>query len=63
MSHCISTRFFDIFNKLSSISIDGFQREKFVIKIKHLSDSAIKAQDELLEEEKIVEEGGLAVQD
>jgi len=29
----ISKRFYDIFAKLSSISIDGFKRERYVIKI------------------------------
>jgi len=29
----ICKRFFNIFTKLSSISIDGFKRERYVIKI------------------------------
>jgi len=47
----IAKRFFDIFVKLSAISIDGFKRERYVIKIQHLTDEIIKAQQDLLREE------------
>lgn len=53
----ICRRFYDIFTKLSAISIDGFKRERYVIKIQHLTDEIVKAQNDLNAKEKQVESG------
>ena len=63
MTFWMAKRFNDIFQKLSSISIDGFKRERYVIKIQHMTNEVVKAQEELLQEEKEVESGVLSIQD
>ena len=53
----ISKRYFDIVTKLSATSQDGFKRERFQIKIKHMVDEISKAQEDLEHEEELVESG------
>lgn len=58
----ICKRYNDIFSKLSSISIDGFKRERYVQKIQFITNDIMKAQQDLLEEEKFIESGALTHQ-
>lgn len=57
MKLAICKRFYDVSTKLSAISIDGFKRERYVIKIQHMSDEILKAQEELELQEEEVESG------
>lgn len=43
MRELIKKRYFEIFNKLSQISIDGCRRDKFLQKIKTLTEDVAKA--------------------
>ena len=52
----ISNRFFDIFEQLCLISIDGMKQEQSLIRIEDLTNEIQSAQDELQRSEKIVEE-------
>lgn len=53
----ICERFYDIFGKLAAISIDGFKRERYVIKINFLKSAIERAQDDLMMAETAVEQG------
>ena len=55
ISKILSRRIFDIFTKLGAISIDGFNRESYIIKIDHLKNEVVKARNELLEKESEIE--------
>ena len=58
----ICRRYYDIFKKLSAISIDGFKRERYVQKIQFLTNDIDKDQLQLVEEEKFIESGALSKQ-
>lgn len=51
MRELICKRFYNIFLKLSAISIDGFKRERYNIKINFLAENIKDAQRELMVQE------------
>lgn len=55
----ICERYYDIFGKLAAISLDGFKRERYVVKINFLKSAIEKAQDDLTAAERAVEQGVL----
>lgn len=47
MRHIIGKRYTSIFKRLNDISIDGFKRERYVIKIGFLEADIMKKESEL----------------
>jgi hypothetical protein len=54
--HLISRKYFEIYQMVGNISIDGFKRERYVVKVKDISDELIRAYHALNEEEAKVEQ-------
>jgi hypothetical protein len=51
----ISRRYFEIYQLVGNISIDGFKRERYIVRIKDISDELIRAYRALNEEEVKIE--------
>lgn len=63
MRASIAKRYYDISQKLSAISQDGFTRERFIMKIQDSTDKVNQALEDLIREEGIVESGAYQNQD
>ena len=63
MRASIAKRYYDISQKLSAISQDGFTRERFIMKIHDSTDKVNQALEDLIREEGIVESGAYQNQD
>lgn len=53
--YLISRRYFEIYQLVGNISIDGFKRERYVVKIKDMSNELVLAYKALNEEELKIE--------
>lgn len=53
-------KYYILFLKMSAISIDGFKRDRYIIKIKDMTDSVEFAKKQLLEEERNIERGAVS---
>lgn len=54
--YLISRKYFEIYQMVGNISIDGFKRERYVVKIKDISDELVRAYHALNEEEFKIEQ-------
>lgn len=53
--YLISRKYFEIYQMVGNISIDGFKRERYIVKVKDISDELVRAYQALNEEELKVE--------
>lgn len=53
--YLISRKYFEIYQMVGNISIDGFKRERYVVKVKDISDELVRAYRGLNEEEQKIE--------
>lgn len=53
--YLIKKKYFDLYLMVGNISIDGFKRERYVLKVKDFQDDIAKAQRMLNEEEMNIE--------
>lgn len=51
----IRKKYFDLYLMVGNISIDGFKRERYILKVKDFTDEISKAQNKLNDEEVSVE--------
>jgi phage host-nuclease inhibitor protein Gam len=53
--YLISRKYFEIYQMVGNISIDGFKRERYVVKVKDISDELVRTYQALDDEEAKIE--------
>ena len=53
----LQNKYLTMFLKICAISIDGYQRDRYMIKIKEMTDDVEEAQKQLHEEENLIQKG------
>lgn len=51
----ITRKYFEVYQLVGNISIDGFKRERYVVRIKNISDELVRSYRALREEELKIE--------